>query len=46
MFAATGVAVSRGGWDENASYCRVADRDYYPPYYRGYGGGFRVVLDF
>ena len=41
------IRVARGGgWDENASYCRVADRDYYPPYYRGYGGGFRVVLDF
>ena len=32
-----------GGWNYRASYCRVADRYYFTPSYRGSGYGFRVV---
>jgi formylglycine-generating enzyme required for sulfatase activity len=38
--------VMRGGsWNYGASSCRVADRFYYNPGYRGSGEGFRIVLD-
>ncbi len=37
--------VNRGGsWCYNASYCRVAFRNYYSPGFRGDAHGFRVVL--
>ncbi len=32
-----------GGWDFNATYCRVADRSYGTPGYLGFYVGFRVV---
>jgi formylglycine-generating enzyme required for sulfatase activity len=36
--------VLRGGaWNNNAFNCAVAYRDYYGPYGRNYGIGFRVV---
>ena len=37
--------VSRGGsWNNTASLCRVANRDYYAPSYRGHCLGFRLAL--
>lgn len=39
------IRVSRGGgWNINASYCRVANRSYSSPGYRSNYLGFRVVL--
>lgn len=32
-----------GGWDDYSSWCTVAYRNYYFPFYRGYNFGFRVV---
>lgn len=32
-----------GGWDINARYCRVSNRDYYDPSYRNENLGFRLA---
>ncbi len=42
-----GYRVLRGGsWYGDATYCRVADRDYGNPTNRSYGYGFRLVCPF
>ena len=43
--ASGSTRVSRGGsWDGAATYCRVANRDYFSPEYRHTFNGFRVLL--
>lgn len=41
--AGTGRVARGGGWGDDASYCTVAFRSGYFPYFQGSGVGFRVV---